>query len=145
VPKQRFVYAIYIKSTPEAVFHALTDGPTTREYWFHENISDWKPGSTWEHRRLDGSVADVIGKVVESRPPHRLVMTWAQPADQDTPEKYSTVTFAIEKAANAVKLTVTHDDLDPDLLAGVGNGWSSVLSSLKTLLETGKSLGNLWQ
>jgi uncharacterized protein YndB with AHSA1/START domain len=145
VSKQRFVYAIYIKSTPEAVFHALTDGPTTREYWFHENTSDWKPGSAWEHRRLDGSAADVVGKVLESKPSHRLVMTWALPADKGNPEKYSRVTFELEKVASAVKLTVTHDDLDPDLLAEVGNGWSSVLSSLKTLLETGKSLGNLWQ
>jgi uncharacterized protein YndB with AHSA1/START domain len=142
--KQRFVYAIYIKATPEAVFHALTDGPTSREYWFHENISDWKPGSDWEHRRLDGSRADVVGKVVESDPPRRLVTTWAAPADRDNPDKYSRVTFDIEPKGDVVRLVVTHDDLEPEMVEPVSGGWSSVLSSLKSLLETGQSLGDLW-
>jgi uncharacterized protein YndB with AHSA1/START domain len=142
--KQRFVYAIFIRATPEAVFHALTDGPTSREYWFHENISDWKPGSDWEHRRLDGSRADVVGKVVECDPPRRLVTSWAAPADRDDVTKHSRVTFEIEPKGEVVRLVVTHDDLAPEMVEPVTGGWTSVLSSLKSLLETGRSLGDLW-
>jgi uncharacterized protein YndB with AHSA1/START domain len=144
MPKQRFVYAIYIKASPEKVFHALTDGPTTREYWFHENVSDWKPGSSWEHRRLDGSAADVVGNVVECDPPLRLVTTWAAPADRDDATKHSRVTFELKSVADTTRLVVTHDDLEPQMLDDASEGWSSVLSSLKSLLETGRSLGDLW-
>jgi uncharacterized protein YndB with AHSA1/START domain len=144
MPKQRFVYAIYINASPEKIFHALTDGPTTREYWLHENVSDWTVGSEWSHRRLDGSADDVVGKVVESDPPRRLVTTWAPPTAPDDPEQTSRVTFEIETVAGASRLVVTHDDLPADQLEDAASGWSSVLSSLKSLLETGRSLGDLW-
>ena len=142
--KRRFVYAIYIKAAPEAVFHGLTHGPTTREYWLHENVSDWRVGSAWEHQRLDGSTADVVGEVVESDPPNRLVVTWADPVDRGDPGQHSRVTFQIESLTGVTRLVVTHDDLDPETFESVSNGWSSVLSSLKSLLETGTSLGDLW-
>jgi uncharacterized protein YndB with AHSA1/START domain len=142
--KQRFVYAISINAAPEKVFHALTDESTTREYWLHENISDWKPGSAWEHRRLDGSSVDVMGKVVECDPPRRLVITWVSPADRDDPAKYSRVTFQTEPVAGVTRLLVTHDDLPPEIYEDAAAGWSSVLSSLKSVLETGTSLGDLW-
>jgi uncharacterized protein YndB with AHSA1/START domain len=68
----------YIRSTPEKVWDALTDGELTAAYWGHSNVSDWQPGSRWEHRRTDGSgIADVVGTVVESERPTRLVATWA--------------------------------------------------------------------
>src|SRR5258705_4688805 len=108
MPKQRFVYAIYIKASPEKIFHALTDGPTSGEYWFHENISDWKVGSKWVHRRLDGSADDVVVKVVESDPPRRLVTTWAPPSAPDDPNQTSRVTFEIETVAGVSRLVVTH-------------------------------------
>ncbi len=144
MPKQKFVYAIFIRAAPEKVFHALTDGPTSRRYWFHENVSDWKPGSTWEHRRLDGSTVDVVGKVVEADPPRRLVTTWSRPADLDDPAKASRVTFQLEPVAGVTRLVVIHEDLEPRMVEDVSGGWSSVLSSLKSLLETGESLGDLW-
>jgi uncharacterized protein YndB with AHSA1/START domain len=136
-----FVYVTYIESTPEKVWHALTDPDLTAEYWGHRNVSDWRVGSRWEHRRIDGSdVADVVGTVVESVPPKRLVSTWAGP-DDDRPVGPSRVTFDIEPYGEIVRLTVTHDNLTSDAeREGVASGWSAVLSNLKSLLETGHVL-----
>ena len=56
----------------------------------HENVSDWKPGSKWEHRRADGTgTVDIVGKVVEILPPRRLVITWARPKDAEDDSKHS--------------------------------------------------------
>jgi uncharacterized protein YndB with AHSA1/START domain/DNA-binding transcriptional ArsR family regulator len=139
--KPSFVYVTYIQSTPERVWHALTDADLTAEYWGHSNVSDWHVGSPWEHRRTDGSgIADVVGTVTESRPPTRLVITFddpgAQPADGP-----STVTFHIEPYQDIVRLTVTHENLaDRDALGAVSVGWPAVMANLKSLLETGHAL-----
>ncbi|MFG2132891.1 ArsR/SmtB family transcription factor [Streptomyces sp. NPDC048751] len=140
--KPTFVYVTYIASTPEKVWDALTDADLTAAYWGHSNVSDWKQGSRWEHVRTDGSgVADVTGTVVESERPTRLVTTWGPP-DQEGREDASTrVTFDIEKHADIVRLTVTHEDLpDEEARAEVSFGWPAVLSNLKSLLETGSTL-----
>ena len=136
-----FVYVIYIASTPEAVWHALTDADLTAAYWGHSNVSDWQVGSRWEHRRTDGSnVADVVGTVIESVPPTRLVTTWASPDAVQTSEA-ETVTFEIEPYGAIVRLTVTHENLaDENERAEAASGWSAVLSNLKSLLETGHVL-----
>jgi uncharacterized protein YndB with AHSA1/START domain len=140
--KPEFVYVTYILSTPEKVWNALVDGEVTRQYWFrHRNASDWKVGSRWEHRDYDDpATVDVLGKVVESEPPRRLVITWASPADAGLEEKHSRVTFEIEQVQDLVRLRVTHDRLEPGsaMLRGITQGWPLVLSSLKTLLETGR-------
>lgn len=141
--KPSFVYVTYIRATPEKVFDAITDRELTAQYWGHRNASDWKVGSMWEHRRIDGSdKADIIGKVIENDRPRRLVMTWASPVNAATPDKVSRVTMEIEPHKNdAVKLTVTHSELEPDsdMLRGITSGWPLVLSALKSFLETGKS------
>ena len=91
-----FVYYTYFESTPDKVWHALTDADLTAEYWGHSNVSDWQPGSEWRHVRTDGSgVADVVGTVVESDPPRRLVTTWSDPAG-DGEAGPSRVTFDIQ-------------------------------------------------
>jgi uncharacterized protein YndB with AHSA1/START domain/DNA-binding transcriptional ArsR family regulator len=140
--KPNFVYVIYIQSTPEKVWDALTDADLTAAYWNHSNVSDWQPGSRWEHRRTDGSgIADVIGTVVESERPTRLVTTWASPEDEGQEDKYSRVTYDIRPHADIVRLTVTHEDLpDEGALSDVASGWPAVLSNLKSLLETGSAL-----
>src|SRR6516164_5895762 len=87
-----YVYVTYIHSTPEHVWHALTDAEISAQYWGHANVSDWKPGPRWDHVRVDGSeIVDVTGKVVESTPPTRLVTLWWEPG-KDTPEQTSRVT-----------------------------------------------------
>ena len=72
-----YVYVTYIHASAEQVWQALTDADLTARYWGHANVSDWQPGSTWEHRRVDGSGAvDVVGHVIEAEPPTRLVITF---------------------------------------------------------------------
>lgn len=133
-----YVYVTYIESSPERVWKALTDADLTARYWGHSNVSDWQVGSTWEHRRVDGSgIADVVGTVLESDPPRRLTMTFDAPGDS-TPEGPSRVTFDIEPHHEIVRLTVTHENLaDDDALRSVSAGWPAVCANLKSLLETG--------
>lgn len=134
-------YVIYIESAAETVWRALTDADRTAEYWGHSNVSDWQPGSRWEHRRTDGShVADVVGTVLESTPPTRLVSTWAPPGGEP-PQGPSRVTFGIEPYGEIVRLTVTHENLaDEAERDAAARGWAAVLSNLKSYLETGRPL-----
>lgn len=140
--KPTFVYVTYVASTPEKVWEALTSADLTTDYWGHRNESDWREGSRWAHVRTDGSgVEDVVGTVVVSEPPTRLVTTWASPENEGREETWSRVTFVIEPHADIVRLTVTHEDLeDEGALAEVSFGWPAVLSNLKSLLETGRVL-----
>lgn len=151
VKKPDFVYVTYIATTPEKLWQALMDVDLMAQWWVDPkggccrvNVSDWKPGSLWEHRRADGSnVVDIAGKVIEATPPKRLVYSWARPGEVADEAKHSQVTFDILPYSNGlVKLTVAHDDLakDPAMLSGVSGGWPTVLSNLKTFLETGKAL-----
>lgn len=139
--KPKFVYVSYINSTPERVWNALIDPEVTKQYWWnHHNASDWKAGSRWEHRDYDSKRVDIVGNVVESTPPSRLVVTWVPPADEGNQEKTSRVTYDIEPVKDGlVRLTVTHDELEPDseMFHSVSFGWPAVVSALKTLLETG--------
>ncbi|MET9732021.1 metalloregulator ArsR/SmtB family transcription factor [Streptomyces sp. NPDC006458] len=138
--KPTFVYVTYIASTPEKVWEALTDADLTAAYWGHRNESDWRAGSRWAHVRTDGSgVADVVGRVVESEPPARLVTTWAAPDEESREDRHSRVTFDIRPHGGIVRLTVTHEDLnDEGELSDASAGWPAVLANLKSLLETGQ-------
>jgi len=139
--KAKFTYVTYIATTPETLWKALLDGEFTRQYWGHENVSDWQPGSKWEHRRADATRAVVVlGEVVAASAPHHLIITWADPADKAKKSRHSRVAFEIETVGEMVRLTVTHEDLDPDMLGKISLGWPRVLSSLKSLLETGRPL-----
>jgi uncharacterized protein YndB with AHSA1/START domain len=147
VDKVEYVYVTYIATSPKKLWNALIDPKITRKYWKHENASDWKPGSKWEHRRFDKErTPDIVGKVVECSPPQRLVLTWAFPADEARALKHSKVTIEIEPYRKVVRLTVSHDRLEPgsEMLEGIAEGWPMVLSSLKTLMETGQPLPVLW-
>jgi uncharacterized protein YndB with AHSA1/START domain len=145
--KPDFVYVVYIATTPERLWNALIDAKMTAQYWQHENVSDWKPGSRWEHRESDKErKLKLVGKVIESSPPRRLVITWADPSDENREERHSRVTFEIEPVGDVVRLTVTHDKLEggSGMFKGISEGWPKVLSSLKSLIETGKPLPRLW-
>lgn len=139
--KPTYVYVTYIHSTAERVWRALTDADLTARFWGHSNVSDWEPGSTWEHRRTDGSgIADVVGTVLEAVPPERLVMTFGPP-DGQRPAAASQVTFTIEPHQDIVRLTVTHQNLaDQADYEAAAAGWPAVFSNLKSLLETGRVL-----
>lgn len=141
--KTTFVYVTYIRSTPEKVFEAITKPEIARHYWGHENVSDWKPGSTWEHVRADEQrTVNVVGKVVEASPPTRLVLTWASPSRAGDPASTSRVSFDVAAYEDMVRLTVTHDELEAGsaMAKGIQQGWPMVLSSLKSLLETGQGI-----
>lgn len=135
-----YVYVTYIHASAEQVWKALTDADLTAQYWSHENVSDWQPGSRWEHRRADGSgKIDVVGRVLESEPPTKLVLTFEDSPEED--RSPSVVTFSVESHRDIVRLTVTHENLpNEQMLQGISNGWPSVIANLKSLLETGKAL-----
>ncbi len=140
--KPAFVYVIYIQSTPEAVWNALSDPEMTKNYWgWTRNVSDWKPGSPWRHEDHDDpDIVHVQGNVLESDRPRRLVLTWSAPENAANPDRISRVTFTIEPFAAEVKLTVVHDELDDETLLRISQGWPAILSSLKTLIETGSAM-----
>lgn len=138
-----FVYVTYIRSTRDKVFEAITRPELARRYWGHENVSDWRQGSKWQHIRADEErTLQLVGEVVEVSPPSRLVMTWANASQASDPDAYSRVTFDIEDYDDMVRLTVSHDDLvaGSGMEKGVSKGWPVVLSSLKSFLETGHGL-----
>ena len=141
--KTSFVYVTYIRSTPEKVFEAITKPEIARRYWGHENVSEWRPGSTWQHVRANEErTVQLVGKVVEVSPPTRLVITWANPAQADDPDSTSRVTFDVAPYDEMVRLTVIHDELEVGsaMAKGIQQGWPIVLSSLKSLLETGQGI-----
>ncbi|RWN55099.1 SRPBCC family protein [Mesorhizobium sp.] len=138
-----FTYTTYIASTPGKVFEAITKPDLARRYWGHENVSDWKPGSSWQHIRAnDERTVELVGKVVEVSPPTRLVITWANASQASDPASYSRVTFELEEYEAMVRLTVSHDDLEAGsgMANGIKKGWPIVLSSLKSFLETGQAI-----
>jgi uncharacterized protein YndB with AHSA1/START domain len=143
----QFVYVTYVSTSSEKLWNALIDPEMTAKYWQHVNVSDWQPGSKWEDRGADKErTLRLVGKVIESSPLRRLVLTWAFPADELREEKHSRVTFEIEPISDVVRLTVTHDRLEPgsEMLEGITEGWPKVLSSLKSLMEVGRPLPKLW-
>lgn len=139
-----FIYTIYIASDIETVWNGLIDREVTKEYWGHQNVSDWKSGSKWEHRRVsDTTVVDIHGKVLEIDPPRKLVVSWNAPNSHSFAEPApSVVTYDLTALGPDTKLTVTHSKLskNSDMQKGVTEGWPAVLSNLKTYLETGKVL-----
>src|ERR1700760_2008852 len=77
-----YVYVTYIESSPERAWQAPTAADLTAQFWGHSNVSDWQPGSSWRHVRVDGSgISDVAGIVLESEPPRRLVLTFDGPGE----------------------------------------------------------------
>jgi uncharacterized protein YndB with AHSA1/START domain len=139
VSNEKFVYVTYIATTAQQVWKALLEGELTRQYWQHENVSDWQPGSKWELVADDGKrTVRHVGQVLESIPDKRLVLTWGDVGDDAA--KPSRLAIDIETVGETVRLTVTHDDLSADMRRRITNGWPRVLSSLKSFLETGRPL-----
>ncbi len=147
-------YEIFVAASAGQVWHALTALDVTAAWWAHRNVSDWRAGSPWEHRRLLDGAPDVAGEVVVSEHPTRLVLTWANPEDGtpiagvatpgrmgERPPPPSLVTLAIDEHASIARLRVTHERLGSAVeAAALVAGWAAVLSNLKSLLETGAPL-----
>ena len=141
--ESQFVYVTYIRTTPEKLWKALTEPEFTRRYWMGTTQeSEWKPGASWKILFADGRMAD-SGEIDEIDPPRRLALKWRNEIFPEmTAEGYSRLTYELELTGEAVKLTVTHtmDKSESKFIKAVSNGWPMILSGLKSLLETGKSL-----
>lgn len=140
---EKFLYVTYIRTAPETLWDALTKPEFTRTYWFGVSAEcDWEVGSSWRLVFADGRIADT-GEVVEIDRPRRIVLSWRNEFRPEMKaEGYSRATFELEPQGDMVKLTVTHemDRTGSEFIKAVSGGWPSVLSSLKSLLETGKPL-----
>ncbi len=136
------VFEIYIRTTPERLWEAITDPEIRSKYQFGTRISsDWTPGSRVEmsHPSAEGLLGE--GENLEVDPPHRLVQTMvALWSDDVKREGTSRVTWAIEPVGDSCRLTVTHDQLRMDANDQLYGGWPMILSGLKTWLETGQLL-----
>ena len=142
--KPRTVYVSYIAATAEQVWQALNDPAYTRQYFFGRSIEmDPIAGNSFILRMPDGRV-DVRGELVDWQPRRRLCVTWTVewiPELRELPA--CLVSFDIEPAGESVKLTLTEAyswDVPEAMLSGGRSGWPAILSSLKSLLETGKPL-----
>jgi uncharacterized protein YndB with AHSA1/START domain len=140
------VYEIYIKTTPQRLWQAITDPALRAKYSFGVAVeSDWTPGSRHHARTTNATVSPGIeiadGENLEVDPPCRLVQTFrALWSDAVKAEGYSRVTWEIEQIGDSCRLTVTHDQLRAGANPELYGGWPMILSGLKTLLETGETL-----
>jgi uncharacterized protein YndB with AHSA1/START domain len=163
--KAIFTYTIYIQATPEEVWRGLTDPDFTSRYWRHHLAgpktfrSNWKQGSTYDlmHEEVGLVVSDPQQEILESDQYRRLAYSWhtftaewaagvgmdETTADIWRAESRSKVAFDIEDTGHGVvALSVVHDGFGSgsNVLEAISQGWPAVLSSLKTLLETGRTL-----
>ncbi|MBV9580766.1 MAG: SRPBCC domain-containing protein [Chloroflexi bacterium] len=142
ISRPRQVFQVYIRTTPPRLWQAITDPEITQGYLHHTRVeSSWQAGEPIVYRQVGDVVAD--GKVLAVDPPHRLVTTWAfrrRPDLRDDPP--SRVTWEIEPLGDSCRLTLVHDDFpgETPTFRAVGSGWPLVLSSLKSLVETGEAL-----
>lgn len=138
-----FVYVTYIHTTPERLWEALTNSEFTRRYWSGTSIRcDWGVGARLTLVSAEGDAQDT-GEVLEYDPPRRLSYTWLVGfIEAMKAEGHSRVTFELEPVPGAVKLTLTHDRFPnaSKVREAVSTGWPAILSSLKTLMETGSPL-----
>jgi uncharacterized protein YndB with AHSA1/START domain len=139
----RFVYVTYIRTEPEKLWDALLKPEFTREYWFGcWQDSTWTKGASWKLMFSDGRVGD-MGEVVEIEKPRRLVLKWRNEFRPELHEEgYSLCTIDLETMGDTVKLTIVHEIDRPKskFIEAVSGGWPKILSSLKSLLETGRAL-----
>lgn len=136
-----FVYVTYIRTTPQKLWSALTDGNQMKQYWLGMQIeTDWKAGAEWKMVFPDGRVADT-GEILECERPKRIRLKWRNEFKPELKaEGFTFCTFEIEPVGKAVKLTITHtiERTDSKFIQAVSGGWPMILSNLKSLLETGQ-------
>jgi uncharacterized protein YndB with AHSA1/START domain len=136
------VFEIYIRTTPERLWDAITNPEIRRKYNFGASVvSDWKPGSRFEMAVPEPKFVLGEGEILEADPPRKLVHTMrALWSDEVKSEGFSRVTWEIEPVADSCRLTVTHDQLREGANDELYGGWPMILSGLKTWLETGELL-----
>jgi uncharacterized protein YndB with AHSA1/START domain len=151
--KTEFIYATFIRTTPEKLWEALTSGDFSEQYWFGFRFeAELKAGGRLRILPPKGmeQYGDHAGEVLVCEPARKLVYTWNT---KDTPEvakkrdSLSRVTYELTPMGRMVKLRLIHENLlpediekDPNKFQGVNNGWPAIISSLKSLLETGEAI-----
>jgi uncharacterized protein YndB with AHSA1/START domain len=135
------VFEIYIKTTPERLWEAITSEQMRKRYSFGVGTeSDWSQGSEYKSS-VPGVIEIASGENLEVDPPRRLVQSFtALWSDEVKSEGTSRVTWEIEPVGTSCRLRVTHDQLSENANNELYGGWPMILSGLKTLLETGEDL-----
>jgi uncharacterized protein YndB with AHSA1/START domain len=139
-----FVYVTYIRAPQQKVWDALTKPEFQKLYWFgmHQQ-TDWKPGSSWKLLFEDGRVAD-MGEVLQFDAPNRLAIKWRNEIRPDFKEEgFTRCVMSLEHDGELTKLTIDHSierEGAKIITEGVSIGWPKILSSLKSMLETGDAL-----
>ena len=140
--KPEFIYVTYIETTPEKLWEALTSSEFSRQYWFGTELrTDWTIGSPFA-LVMNGTPTDV-GEILEFERPRRLSYTFRHVLkDELRNERPTKVVFTIEQHGKFAKLTLTHEGFAEasKLLDGISKGWPAIMSSLKSLLESGNAL-----
>ena len=140
--KPEFVYVSYIETTPAKLWEALTSSEFSKRYWWDTSVvSDWKVGSPFS-LVLNGKTTDV-GEILEADPPRRLCYSFRHILNEAArKERPSRITFVLEPHGKLVKLTLMHEDFAENsvILDGISKGWPAIMSSLKSMLETGQPL-----
>ncbi|MEO7933182.1 MAG: SRPBCC family protein [Chthoniobacterales bacterium] len=141
--KSTFVYVTFIRTTPEKLWAKLTETEIPREFFWATTLhGEIRAGAKWHSTAPDGTVVDG-GEILELDPPKRLVLSWQHEMQEEKKaEGVSRMTYTLEPKEGMVKLTVLHemDRGQSKFIEAVSNGWPVILSSLKTLLETGEAL-----
>jgi uncharacterized protein YndB with AHSA1/START domain len=141
--ESQFVYVIYIRTTPEKLWQTLLNPEFQRQFWAETwQDSEWKVGASWKIMLPDGRVADT-GEILEFEPYKRIVLTWRNEFKPELKsEGFSRMTYELDQQGDSVKLTVRHEMDKPGtkFIQAVSQGWPPILSSLKSLLETGEAL-----
>jgi uncharacterized protein YndB with AHSA1/START domain len=141
--KPVYVYDTFIRAPAERIWQALTTAEFTTQYFHQTQVeSDWETGSRVLYRMADGTGA-VEGEVLESDPPRKLVITWRPLYSPELAEEPpSRVRFEIESMGEVCRLSIRHDqfEIGSQVYEQISGGWSAIISSLKSLLETGKAL-----
>jgi uncharacterized protein YndB with AHSA1/START domain len=140
--ESKFVYVTYIRATPDRIWEALTTPEFQKRFWFggHQD-SQWTPGSSWTLRMPELGVADA-GEILEAERPRKIVIKWRNEFKPELKAAgFTRCTYEIEPQGQVTRLTVIHEAPEPSpMIDAVSKGWPQVLSSLKSLLETGNPL-----
>ena len=141
--KSQFVYVTYIRTTPQKLWDALTKPEFQKIYWGVVQDSTFEKGASWKMTGADSGTLFDAGEILESDPPRKLVIKWRNEWKPDLKDEgYSRCTYELAEDKGSIKLTVTHESevADSKLIVAVSGGWPSILSNLKSLLETGEAL-----
>jgi uncharacterized protein YndB with AHSA1/START domain len=141
--RTNFVYTSYIRASPQRLWEALTSAAFTQQYWAGRHIvSVWKPGASVQMLKADGSV-DWEGEIITVTPNRLLTFTFLAPRfEPESGSRPTRVTIELIEQETAVRLTLTHEGFETgsNSFDGICQGWPAILSSLKSLVETGKAI-----